>query len=290
MELKIVVSRHSAFYSPLIATIAGGFLRQEGLSATYGVLQPGETSRQLLASGAAHIMQSAVSSNWTPMEKGIAGLPVHFAQINIRDGFFLASREKLAAPFAWKMLEGATLLADHGGQPLAMLRYAAHGNQTDWSRISVINAGSPEEMIAAFRAGQGDFIHLQAPAPHQLALEGIAAIAVSVGASMPPVAFSSLAAMPVFLATEAAQAFLRAYRASREWVRQADAGEIAHAEASFFPSVPHEALRMAIADYQRLGCWDGGIEIPRDLYEQSLNVFEHSRLINRRHEYAAVVR
>ena len=54
--------------------------------------------------------------------------------------------------------------------------------------------------------------------------------------------------------------------------------------------MPREALRAAIADYQSLGCWNGDIEIPQDLYEQSLNVFEHSRLINRRQGYAAVVK
>ncbi|MCB1020566.1 MAG: hypothetical protein KDC27_11600, partial [Acidobacteria bacterium] len=85
--IKIVVSRHSAFYSPLIAAIAGGFLAQEGLEASYGELQPGQRSRHLLASGEADVMQSAVGSSWGPMEKGEGDLPVHFAQINTRDGF-----------------------------------------------------------------------------------------------------------------------------------------------------------------------------------------------------------
>ncbi|MBS1826950.1 MAG: ABC transporter substrate-binding protein [Acidobacteria bacterium] len=290
MQLKILVSRHSAFYSPLIATIAGPFLSNVGLSATYGVLAPGQTSREMLHSGAAHIIQSAVSSNWGPMEKGIADLPVHFAQINIRDGFFLAAREAGSAPFAWKDLEGRTLLADHGGQPLAMLRYAAHVNGVDWNRIHVIDAGSPEQMLEAFRDGQGDFIHLQGPAPHQLEMEGQATIRASVGASMPPVAFSSLVALPEFLQSETAVRFLEAYREARRWVREASAETIADTESSFFPSVPREALRAAIADYQSLGCWNGDIEIPQDLYEQSLNVFEHSRLINRRQGYAAVVK
>jgi hypothetical protein len=35
-------------------------------------------------------MQSAVSSNWKPREQGIEPLPVHFAPINQRDGFFIA--------------------------------------------------------------------------------------------------------------------------------------------------------------------------------------------------------
>src|SRR5215469_14254992 len=121
MALRIIVSRHSVFYSPLISTIAGGFLERQGLSAEYSILQRGQTSAQLIREGAADIMQSAVSSNWKPMEAGETALPVHFAQINQRDGFFLVARK--AAPFTWKSLEGSRLVADHGMQPMAMLKF-----------------------------------------------------------------------------------------------------------------------------------------------------------------------
>src|SRR5215472_12660555 len=124
MRLRIMVSRHSAFYSPLISTIAAGFLKDQGLDASYNVLQPGQRSHELIRGGEVDVMQSAVSSNWKPMERGESPLAVHFAQINRRDGFFLAARTP-SASFEWKDLEGHTLLADHGGQPLAMLRYAA---------------------------------------------------------------------------------------------------------------------------------------------------------------------
>ena len=54
-------------------------------------------------------------------------------------------------------------------------------------------------------------------------------------------------------------------------------------------AVPAAALADAIRRYQALGCWGGGIEIPRDLYEQALNVFESERELNTRHAYEAVV-
>ena len=44
---------------------------------------------------------------------GVEPLPVHFAQINQRDGFFLVGREPEPA-FAWKNLEGRTLLGRPG--------------------------------------------------------------------------------------------------------------------------------------------------------------------------------
>jgi NitT/TauT family transport system substrate-binding protein len=285
MALRIIVSRHSVFYSPLISTIAGGFLERQGLSAEYGILQKGQTSASLIREGAADIMQSAVASNWKPIEAGESPLPVHFAQINQRDGFFLVAR-RADAPFTWKSLEGSVLIADHGLQPMAMLKYAGKTNSVDWSRLRLIDAGSPDQMQRAFRGGEGDYIHLQAPASHQMEAERVGRIAVSVGASMPPVAFSSLCCSREFLSTDTFRAFLTAYRQAREWVRTAPAEEIARKESDFFPGIDTGVLAAAIRAYQKVGNWEGGIEIPRDLYEQALNVFEG--IIQRRHPYDQV--
>src|SRR5215831_1920250 len=210
MQLRIMVSRHAAFYSPLIATIAAGCLKSEGLDATYSVLAPGQRSHALLRDSIVDVMQSAVSSNWTPLEKGESPLAVHFAQINRRDGFFLVARHRAPA-FEWSELEGKRLIADHGVQPLAMLRYGAKCQGVDWSRIRVIDSGSPEQMVAAFLAGNGDFVHLQGPAPQQLEHDRAGCLVASVGAAMPPVAFSSLCASRDFVSTETCRAFLRAF-------------------------------------------------------------------------------
>src|SRR4051812_10116364 len=112
MSLRIMVARHSAFYSPVISTIAAGFLRDEGLEATYDVLPAGGRSHILIRDGAVDIVQSAVSSSWRLMDAGDEPWPIHFAQINRRDGFFLAARRR-SREFAWKDLEGAALFADH---------------------------------------------------------------------------------------------------------------------------------------------------------------------------------
>ena len=116
-----MASRHSAFYSPLLCCVH--LLRTEGHEVPYSVLGPAQRSYALIRDGKVDIMQSAVSSNWNALERGLEPLPVHFAQINQRDGFFLLGRMPDAA-FDWKKLEGRTLLADHGAQPLAMLKYA----------------------------------------------------------------------------------------------------------------------------------------------------------------------
>ena len=39
--IRLMASRHSSFYSPLICTIAGGFLEKEGLTGEYHVVEAG---------------------------------------------------------------------------------------------------------------------------------------------------------------------------------------------------------------------------------------------------------
>lgn len=283
-----MASRHSAFYSPLLATINGGFLKAEGLQSTYSVLQPGQRSHELIRRGDVEVMQSAVSSNWAAMDSGASDLPAHFAQINRRDGFFIVAR-KPGEAFDWKRLEGSTLVADHGSQPLVMLRYAAEINQVEWKQVALIDAGAPEQMDARFRQGAGDYVHLQGPAAQELENDGVGNVVASVGEAMPAVAFSSLMASTEFLKTEKARAFLKAYRNGRDFVNQANANDIVRLEKDLFPAVELEVLTSTIARYQRLGCWNGALEITRDLYQQALTVFLHCGAIKRRYEYEAVV-
>jgi NitT/TauT family transport system substrate-binding protein len=279
MTFRIMASRHSAFYSPLLCSVQ--LLRDEGHEVPYSVLGAAQRGYVLLRDGQVDIMQSAVSSNWNPRERGVEPLPIHFAQINQRDGFFLVGRQP-DPEFEWKHLEGRTLLADHGLQPLVMLKYAVRHNGADWDKIRVVDAGTPDKMEAAFRAGRGDYLHLQAPI-----LTG--EVVVSVGASTPPVAFSSLCCAREYQKTPQFRSFLKVYERAREWVRSAPAEEVATTEASFFPGIPPDALTDAIKRYRDLGCWGGGIEIPRDLYEQALNVFQSARAIAWRHRYEEVV-
>lgn len=287
-KIRILFSRYSAFYSPLVATQAGGFLAAEGLEAEFAVAGAGASPRARLADGSIDLIQSAPSASWGPLERAESSEIVHFALINQRDGFFLAGRRP-DPDFAWRRLEGARVLVDHGAQPLAMLKYAMHKQGVDYARLDAIDAGGPEAMSAAFREGQGDYIHLQGPAPQQLEQDGAAHVLAAVGATFGPVAFSSLAGTRTWLATGMAQAFMRAYAKSRTWVASEPPAAVAKAEAPFFAGTEEAVLARTIAAYQRLGCWQGPLEIPRDAYEVALDVFRHSGLISRRHPYHAVV-
>ena len=252
--LRVMASRHSAFYSPLIGAIAGGFLQAEGFEPEYSPLPPGQTVAQLLTAGEIDVAQSAVSSSWGPLENGQQPPTVHFAQINERDGFFIAARH--ATPeFSWDQLLSSDFMFVHGGQPQAMLAYAMHTQGIDLAQVNAVNAGATAPMMDAWRAGQGAYFHEQGPYPQQLAHESVAHIVASVGEVIGPVAFSSLSATREWLQRPEAGRFMRAYRQAREWVNTAPAAEIAQAEQSFFPDVALSVLTQTISAYQHPNCW-----------------------------------
>ncbi len=286
-EISIQFTRFSAFYTPLIATIAGGFLKEEGFQPKHSVAPPGKSAIEALLNGTAHVVQSAPSQGFGPLEKGQSPPAVHFAQINEKDGFFLAARAPDPA-FTWGRLQGKRVLVDHGGQPLAMFKYACHRRGPDYSAIHVLNVPGGQ-MDHAFRKGDGDYIHQQGPAPQQLEHDGVGHVVTSVGEAIGPCAFSSLAATREWLRTDMAKRFMRAYRKARGWVINTPAMKIAEAQASFFPEIDRAVLTSTIASYQQLGCWTPHVEITRPAFEVTLDVFQHAGLITKRHRHEDVV-
>jgi NitT/TauT family transport system substrate-binding protein len=285
--IDIQFTRFSAFYTPLIATIAAGFLAEEGLEARHSVAPPGTSALDAVVGGAAHVCQSAPSQGFTPLEKGQTPATVHFAQVNEKDGFFLTARRPDPA-FTWDRLRGQRVLVDHGGQPLAMFRYACHRRGLDYAAITALNVPG-ERMDRAFRDGEGDYVHQQGPAPQQLEHDGVGHVVAAVGDAIGPCAFSSLAATREWLRTDVARRFMRAYRKARAWVLATPAARIAEAEAAFFPDVDRAVLVSTLATYQALGCWTPHVEITRPAFEVTLDVFQHAGLITRRHRYEDVV-
>jgi NitT/TauT family transport system substrate-binding protein len=283
-----MATRHSAFYSPFISCIAGGFLEKEGLEGTYQVVGAGQRTGAEIVCGRMDVGQSAVSASWTPLEKGDKPDVAHFAQINRYDGFIIAAREPDSA-FTWSKLKGKKLLHVAGGQPQAMLRYGLHKEGIDLNELDTIESKGGENMMQQWLAGEGDYFHEQGAWPQQLEHLGKGHIVASVGKSIGPVAFSSLICRWDWIDSDAAKRFTAAYRASRHWVNTADAMEVAKAEASFFPGMAVEAIAAAVGFYQKLGNWGGDIAIEPHQYETALDVFAHSNLISKRHALGDVV-
>jgi NitT/TauT family transport system substrate-binding protein len=286
-KINIQFTLFSAFYSPLISTMSGGFLKAEGLDPEWSVSPPGVSALDALKNGSAHVVQSALSQGFTSLNKGEKPAAVHFAQINEMDGFFLTGR-KADPAFSWNKLEGAEVVMFKAGQPLVMFKYACHKAGIDFSKIKPICPGGAAEIDQAFRNGQGQYVHQQGPFPQQLQADGIGHIVAQVGKQIGPCGFSSLAATRDWLGTDMARAFIRAYRKTRIYINTTPATEIAKAEKPYFPDIDEDVLADCIATYQRLGCWTPHVEITHAAYEKTLDIFEYNGLLKQRYGYEQV--
>jgi NitT/TauT family transport system substrate-binding protein len=286
-RINIEFTLFSAFYSPLISTMSGGFLKAEGLEAKWAVSPPGVSAVKALEEGRADVIQSAPSQGFASLAKGEQPTAIHFAQINEMDGFFITGRVP-EPQFDWKNLEGAEVILFGAGQPLAMFKYACHKAGIDFGKLKVITVGGAAAMDEAFRKGQGQYVQQQGPFPQQLQADGIGHVVAQCGPKIGPVAFSSLAARREWLQTDVAKAFMRAYRKTRAYMLATPAIEIAKAEKPFFPSIDVNVLAQCIESYQKLGCWTPHVEITRPAFEAALDVFEHFGTLKERYAYDQV--
>lgn len=286
-KINIQFTLFSAFYSPLIAAMSGGFLKQEGLDPQWSVSPAGVSAIAALESGDAHVVQSALSQSFTPLSNGKMPDYVHFAQVNEMDGFFLTGR-KPEPDFVWQNLEGSRVVLFGGGQPLTMFKYACHRAGIEFDRIDVINVGGAADMDKAFREGRGDYVQQQGPFPQQLEADGVGHIVAQVGPVIGPCGFSSLACMRKWLDTDMARAFTRAYRRTRTYMNEASASEIASTQSSYFPEIDPAVLTACIDTYQKLGNWTPHIEITQQAYEATLDIYQFAGGLTERFDYDKV--
>ena len=95
--IRIMGARYPPFCSPLIVTIAAGFLREEGFEATCAVLPAEQRPHDRLTNGEVDATLSAVGSNWGSMEVGerdaLAAAIEGHQESGCRDGDIAISRE-----------------------------------------------------------------------------------------------------------------------------------------------------------------------------------------------------
>ena len=203
------------------------------------------------------------------------------------DGFFITAREP-DTDFIWDKLEGAEAVLFGGDQPLAMFKYACHKAGIDYDEISAINPGGPVDTDKVLRAGQGEYVQQQGLFPQQLEADGVSHVVAQVGPIIGANGFSSLTTKPEWLETDMAEAFMRAYVKTGDYMNGTPAAEIVRAETSYFPDVDEAALASCIATYQKLGCWSRHVEITQAAFGATMDIFEYNSLINQRFAYEQI--
>ena len=291
--LRIVENLPSIFYTPILATVTAGFLEAEGYEGVLGAQAKGLNNLHALNSGEIHVLGTAPSSAFAWLEKGESDpLPVHVAICNHCDGFFIVSRETFPV-FSWADLAGRSVVScNFSPQPKASLRMllrreGINPNDIDW----LDDKATMTEAMEAFKQGQGDFLHIQQPYAFQLVEDGVGTVVASVGKSLGPMAFSTLAMSRNFINWQsgAAHAFMRAYIKCRHWMHFNSAENIACKVEHLFPQFSHRAIVKSVEAYKNIGAWQPDPRISEPGYERMVEMWMAEGLMKNPHPYNRVV-
>ncbi len=286
-NINIQFTLFSAFYSPLIVTMAGDFLADEGLEFTWSVAPPGESAIKALLEGKADVIQSAPSQGFSSLKKGEEPQAVHFAQVNEMDGFYITAHEP-DENFNWKNLEGSEVIVFKAGQPNVMFRRACQVAGIDYDKINIVTPGGADAIDDAFRSGQGTYVQQQGPYPQQLESDGAGHIVAQCGTLIGPNAFSSLASTREWLASDEAKAFTRAYQKARAFINSQSADEITNMILPYFKDTNRNALVNCIDSYQKLGCWSAHAEITKEAFDNLIEIYTLTGEIDQPYPYEKV--
>ena len=291
--LRLIETFRSVFYTPIYVSVAGGFLEKEGLDVDFKTCPP-EFAHPLSAlnRGGADIAQSGIMRSIISSDWGAVTVPMHFAKINSRDGFFVLSRTN-QEPFLWESLKGAKLIpVGFSPMPWASLQFALRRHGVEPDELDLVTGLSFDDGISAFREGHAEYIHVPQPAAELLLDDGIGHVAAALGPENGHLAYSSFAATNQFLDSqpETVQRFTIGFANALEWLAANNAQEVGQAIASFFPEVRLELVVKSVARLKAQDNWPTDPVLAQPEYENLHDILVAAGLAKERQPYSKVVR
>ena len=291
--LRLMETFRSVFYTPIHVAIAGGFLEEEGLDVTFSTCPPQfPHPLSALLHEAADIVQSGIMRSIIASDWGAETVPMHFAKINSRDGFFVLGRTS-SAQFKWEDFDGAQVIpVGFSPMPWASFQYALRGHGVNPDTLNLTIGLDLEEAIAAFRGGHGDFIHLPEPAAEQVLSQDAANLVVALGPVNGHIAYSSFAATNKFLATNSdlTSRFIQGYARALQWLAVNDAATVGSATKEFFHGVDPELIIRSVDRYKAQETWPTEPALNEPEYQGLQDILIAAGMVKERQLYAKVVR
>lgn len=290
--LRLADTFRNLFYTPIYVAVSGGFFYRRGLNVMLSTIPEGGSAMDALRNGDADVVQTGISRSLVELDEGREDAPIHVAEINRRDGFFLVSRRP-AERWSWKSLEGGSL-APVGFTPVPWnsLRAAMLKNGVDLDAVDLRFGLSAADAIARFRAGAVDCVHLPHPQARSLAEEvGGAHVSAAVGPELGLLCYSSFAAMPAFIQAnrDAVQSFASGFADALRWIASAEDGEIAERVAPFFAGFDAAFLSRCVRQYRANETWGADAEISRESFDRMRDVLIAGGMVRGRHSWERLV-
>jgi NitT/TauT family transport system substrate-binding protein len=282
----------SIFYTPIYVSVAGGFLDREGLDVTFSTC-PSQFPHPLSAlhHDAADIVQSGIMRSIIASDWGAETVPLHFAKINSRDGFFILGRQPQET-FDWETLRGAKMIpVGFSPMPWASFQYALRRHGLEPSDLDLRTGLSLNDAVAAFRGGEAEYVHVAEPVVQQLVADGAGHLLTALGPENGHLAYSSFAATHRFLNEKAdtATRFTVGFARALHWLSSAEPVEVAETVAEYFPDTSKEVLSASIARYQSQEQWPVSPVLAKPEFESLHDILLAAGMCRERHPYEKVV-
>ena len=288
--LTVVETFRSLFYAPQFVALHGGYFAAEDLAVTIRTAGAGLTSTSALLDGVAEISLGGLMRSFELADRG-AGILVHFAEVNSRNGFFLLGH---APPprFQWTDLVGRTVISfAEAPTPWQCMLTVLRREGVDPARVTFRRDLPVVQAVAAFRAGEADFLEQGQPVTEQLLTEGVAYLAASMGEATGPLPFSSYMTTPRFLreARDTVERFTRGLFRAQDWMAGQSGSTIANLIAPSFPGIDPLLRTRAVDRYLRQGTWARDPVLRRPGFDYLQSILIDGGFIRSRHRYEDLV-
>jgi NitT/TauT family transport system substrate-binding protein len=280
------------FYTPIYVAVAGGFLYREGLDVLFSTLPAGRSSIETLKSGMADIIQTGLSRSFMDLDAGHEDAPLHVAEINQRDGFFLVSRRPTDG-WSWRDLEGSTLIPiGFTPVPWMSLRFAMKSQGIDPGKVRLVQGLSAREALERFRMGRADYVHMPNPQAEQLIEDGVGYLAAALGPNLGYICYSSFAVTLRLLETrpQVVQRFVKGFYEAQKWLAASESAAVASMVAPFYPGTSEEVIQRSVQRYKEQETWPQAPLIRKEGYAAIRDVLIDGGLVKGRYPYERLVR
>ena len=291
-RLRLMDTYRNLFYTPIYTAVAGGFLYAEGLDVMFGTVPADRHPLDMLRQGEVDIIQTGISRSLMALDDGDEDAPLHIAEINQRDGFFLVSSTPTDS-WQWSDLEGSTIIPiGFTPVPLTSLTAALRKHTVDIDSITMLKGLSADDALAAFRNGDADYIHMPNPQAQTLIEDGAGYLAASLGSEHGYLCYSSFAATPAFIdeQPDIIHRFVRGFYKAQQWLAAAESEAVTERVKPFFSGVSDSVLQASITRYKSLEIWPATPDIGIDGYNAMRQVLIDGGLVKTHHPYERLVR
>ena len=291
--IRLVEVIRTLFYTPIYVSVGGGFLETEGLDVDFKTC-PAEFGHPInaLTTGQADIAQSGIMRCIIASDWGAETVPIHFAEINSRDGFFVISRTK-NDNFEWEHFkQGKVIPVYFSPMPWASFRYALQNHNIDPSEVDLLTGLNLNDAMENFRSGKAEYIHVPQPAAEELLEDGSGHLAVALGPENGHLAYSSFATTHKFLEKESdiVYRFTVGYANALDWLASHSPSEIGEAVSGFFPGISLELVTKSITRLKAQDNWPTEPTLAQPQYENLQDILISAGLAKIRQSYDKVVR